>query len=252
MAFMVMEDWFRTAFGEEYLRLYAHRDDAEAAELVDLILATTATPAGARVLDAPCGAGRHMRVFERAGLRAFGFDLSPELLRDASKSGTRRGTFVRADLREIPFRTGSFDLVVNLFSSLGYFPDDATNLPVIKALVGLCRPGGWLVVDFMNSEFVTKNLQPESHRELSNGEKVHDRRWIDGNPARVNKETRIQSPDGREKILRESVRLFSPEELQANLDAAGLRVDAAFGDYQGNRFDAASSSRVILMGQRRA
>lgn len=248
---MVMEDWFRTAFGEEYLRLYAHRDEAEAAELVDLILNTTGMPAGARVLDAPCGAGRHMRVFEKLGHRAFGFDLSPELLRDAARNGTRRGTFARADLRQIPFKPGSFDLVVNLFSSLGYFPDDATNLPVIEALVGLCRPGGWLVVDFMNSEFVVKNLQPESYRELSNGEKVHDRRWIGGEPARVNKETRIQSPDGREKILRESVRLFSPEELRINLERGGLRVDAEFGDYQGKSFDPANSSRIILMGQRR-
>lgn len=246
-----MSEWFRQAFGEEYLALYSHRNDEEASQLTDLILRTTQRTAGMRVLDAPCGAGRYMRAFEAAGLRAFGFDLSQPLLENALTSGTRRGTFVRSDMRAIPFKLSSFDLVVNLFSSLGYFDDDYTNYAVLCELVNLCRTDGWLVVDFMNSDHVRRTLQPESHRTMPNGTRVHDRRWIGGTPPRVNKETRLTSPGGETITLNESVRLFTPDELRKQLDRCGLKIEQEFGDYTGTRFDENTSPRLILMGHRR-
>lgn len=245
-----MSEWFRQAFGEEYLELYAHRNDEEAAGFTELILSETECRAGMRVLDAPCGAGRYMRALESAGLRAFGFDLSKPLLRNALDSFTRRGTFVRGDMRAIPFRHSSFDLVVNLFSSLGYFDDDETNFAVISDLINLCRPGGWLVIDFMNSHHVRQTLQAESHRTLANGTEVHDRRWIDGNPPRVSKETVLRSVDGQTITLNESVRLFTPEELLLRVKTLGLEIKKTFGDYAGAAFDEQTSSRLIIMGKR--
>lgn len=245
-----MSEWFRQAFGEEYLELYAHRNDEEAAGFTELILRETGCRAGMRVLDAPCGAGRYMRALESAGLRAFGFDLSKPLLRNALDSNTRRGTFVRGDMRAIPFHHSSFDLVVNLFSSLGYFDDDAINFAVISDLIKLCRQGGWLVIDFMNSHHVRQNLQPESHRTLANGTEVYDRRWIDGAPPRVSKETILRAVDGQTITLNESVRLFTPEELLSQVKTLGLKVEKTFGDYSGTPFDDQTSSRLIIMGKR--
>src|SRR5690606_30974894 len=129
-----MTDWFRTAFGQEYLTLYAHRNQEEAGQLVRLILEKTGLPVGTRVLDAPCGAARHMLAFEAAGYPAYGFDLSIPLLHEARRLLPRQ-SICRGDLRAIPFKSGSFDLVVNLFSSLGYFSDDETNHKVVCSLV---------------------------------------------------------------------------------------------------------------------
>ena len=58
-----MPEWFEEWFGEEYLQLYPHRDDAEAERAVALIADATGLTEGWRVLDVGCGAGRHARAF---------------------------------------------------------------------------------------------------------------------------------------------------------------------------------------------
>jgi cyclopropane fatty-acyl-phospholipid synthase-like methyltransferase len=67
-----MTEWFEEWFGEEYLRLYPHRDDADAERAVALIGRTVGLEAGWRVLDVACGAGRHARAFTDAGASCFG------------------------------------------------------------------------------------------------------------------------------------------------------------------------------------
>ncbi len=244
-----MSEWFQTAFGEDYINLYAHRDSSEATKVVDLILAITGVGAGDRVLDAPCGAGRHLKVFDARGVQGFGFDLSLALLAQAKKAGVAPSTLIRADLRALPYKTESFDMVVNLFSSLGYFSTDEENFDVLCGLVSLCRLGGWFVIDFMNSHYVEANLQAESRRTTPDGMIVRDRRWIDGSSPRVNKHTTVNFPDGSEKIFEESVRLFSPDELRKALVQCGVPVEAEYGGYGGEAFTAASD-RIILLGRR--
>jgi len=246
-----MSEWFRTAFGEDYLALYAHRNAAEAAQAVDLILNTTKLPEGSLVLDAPCGAGRHLAAFQQRGMRAVGFDLSRPLLTEAVGVAGQQGKVVRADLRALPFQSGHCDMVVNLFSSLGYFTTDAENYRVLESLISLVKPGGWIVIDFMHSEYLRENLQAESQRTTDSGIQVHDKRWIGGNPERVNKQTHLRHPDGSEHILNESVRLFNPDDLRGALVASGIAIQTELGSYTGEAFGA-ESPRVIFMGRRRS
>jgi len=113
-----MAEWFEEWFGEEYLQLYPHRDDAEAARAVELLVEATGLQPHWRVLDVACGAGRHARAFRAAGARCVGVDLSAPLLRIAR--GVTDAFLVRADMRALPIRAGSMDLTVNLFTSFGY------------------------------------------------------------------------------------------------------------------------------------
>src|SRR5687767_9208056 len=100
-----MTEWFEEWFGEEYLQLYPHRDDAEAERAVALVLRATGFQRGWRVLDVACGAGRHARAFEAAGARCVGVDLSATLLRIART--VTGASLVRADMRALPIRPGS-------------------------------------------------------------------------------------------------------------------------------------------------
>ena len=244
-----MTEWFETAFGEEYLKLYAHRDADEAQQAVDLILKATGLGAGALVIDAPCGGGRHMHAFEKRGLRTAGFDLSRVLLREAASLAGQKGRIARADLRHLPFKKAKCDLLVNLFSSLGYFDSDETNLAVLSELAALVRPGGWMVVDFLHSDFLRRNLQKESHQQLESGAHVTSYRAIEGIPPRVNKRIVINQPEAESLEFRESVRLFSPDELRQALAKNGVHIQAEFGSYEGNEFTA-DSPRIILVGRR--
>lgn len=234
-------EWFEEWFGEEYLRLYPHRDDTEAARAVDLIVRTVPFQPGWRVLDVACGAGRHARAFQSAGARCIGLDLSMTLLRLARQVTT--APLVRADMRQLPIRAGSMDLTVNLFTSFGYFDQDAEHTSALGEMVATIRPGGWFVIDFLNPAAVRRQLVPEETLEVA-GSTVRVSRSVSADGRYVCKS--IREAEGRH--FRERVRLFEPEQMAGMLAAAGITVRFRFGDY-----DAApltpSSPRTIFLGQ---
>ena len=151
-----MAEWFEEWFGEEYLQLYPHRDDAEAERAVALIVEATGLTAGWRVLDVGSGAGRHARAFRAIGARCVGLDLSRTLLRVAR--GVTDAPLVRGDMRRLPIRAGSMDLTVSLFTSFGYFEHDEEHAAALREMVTTVRPGGWFVIDFLNAAEVRRRL----------------------------------------------------------------------------------------------
>ncbi|MDG6102809.1 class I SAM-dependent methyltransferase [Dactylosporangium aurantiacum] len=107
---------------------------------------------GSRLLDVPCGSGRHSLALAALGHRVTGVDLSAEAIGHARRAAAREDhaagsvEFVVADMRDIP-RDGDFDAVLCLGNSFGYLePDDLTVF--IAAAAAALRPGGGLVVDF--------------------------------------------------------------------------------------------------------
>lgn len=236
-----MSEWFEAWFGEEYLELYPHRDEAEAREAVALLRRTLPWPDGLRVLDVGCGAGRHARAFAEAGARCVGVDLSMTLLRLARR--TARVAVVRADMRRLPIRPRSMDLAVNLFTSFGYFADDAQHRHALCEMVATVRPGGWFAIDFLNAVTVRRTLVPQETA-TAGDRLVEIQRELSPDGRYVTKRMRLD--DGREFL--ERVRLFGPDEIGAMLDAAGVRVEHRFGDYGGAPL-VAGAPRTILLGR---
>ena len=234
-------EWFEEWFGEEYLRLYPHRDDTEAAQAVDLIVRTVPFQPGWRVLDVACGAGRHALAFHAAGARCTGVDLSMTLLRLARKVTST--PLVRADMRQLPIRTGSMDLTVNLFTSFGYFEQDTEHTAALGEMIATVRPGGWFVIDFLNPAAVRRQLVPEETLEVA-GSTVRVSRSVSPDGRYVCKS--IRGAEGRH--FRERVRLFEPEQMAAMLATAGVTVRFRFGDYDATPLTS-SSPRTILVGQ---
>src|SRR5437868_13770563 len=140
-------EWFEEWFGEEYLQLYPHRDDADAERAVALISRTVGLQPGWRVLDVACGAGRHARAFVGAGARCFGLDLSATLLRLARQ--VTDAPLVRADMRYLPIRSRAMDLTVTLFTTFGYFKRDAEHRAALEEMIATDREHGWFVIDFL-------------------------------------------------------------------------------------------------------
>ena len=234
-------EWFEEWFGEEYLRVYPHRDDHEAERAVALITRTVPFQPGWRVLDVACGAGRHARAFEAAGARCTGVDLSATLLRAARQ--VTRAPLVRADMRRLPIRPGAMDLTVNLFTSFGYFEQDAEHTAALGEMISTVRPGGWFVIDFLNPEAVRRQLVPEETMALP-GLTVQISRSVSPDGRYVCKT--IRTPSG--KRFRERVRLFDPEHMSRMLAHGGVTVRHQFGDYDATPLTV-DAPRTILIGQ---
>lgn len=238
-----MAEWYERWFGEEYLALYPHRNEADAAAAVALLERTLRGRDTGRVLDLACGVGRHIPLLRRFGFTV-GLDLSPVLLRIA-RANDADGAYVRADMRVLPFARASFALVVNLFTSFGYFASDDEHRLVLREVREILAPGGTLVLDFFNAAFVRATLVPQDEREV-NGVLMEQRRSISRDGRFVEKRITIRQ-DGRTFL--ERVRLFEAAELRSMMNAAGLTVLAEFGDYDGSQLSA-DSPRAILFAER--
>ncbi len=239
-----MTEWFEQWFGEEYLRLYPHRDERDAAEAVALI--TTATPLENRaVFDLACGPGRHAQVIRQTGARVVGLDLSLPLLRRA-RAGIPPLAVIRGDMRILPFGNDTFDVVTNLFTSFGYFTTDEQHTAVLSEVARVLRTGGTFIIDFLNAEQVRAELVSKEERVVAN-QRVAIERHLSGDDRFVVKEMHLVD-EGRSFL--ERVRLYTPAELEAMLDSAGLAVRERFGDYSGSPLTL-QSPRAFLVAERR-
>jgi len=237
----VKTEWFERWFGEEYIALYPHRNAAEAERVVSLIDSTFGRRKMSKVLDLACGAGRHSKVLCRRWWTA-GLDLSEVLLRLAHREGVE-AALVRGDMRILPFRDSAFDLVVNLFTSFGYFTDDESHLHVVREVSRVTSVGGGFTLDFLNTARLRNNLVPYDEREIG-GQIIEQRREISEDGRYVIKRICLR---GTGKEFTERVRLFDPGDLSAMMTAAGFKVIASFGTYDGAPLGP-ESPRAILFG----
>src|SRR2546421_8284579 len=177
-----MHEWWQSYFDAHYLLEYEpifslEKDRREVARLIELLK----LPVGARVLDCPCGQGRHAHLLAEAGLDVRGADYSRELLARAKKRGVGSNLrYVRADMRALAARwTGQFDAVVNLFTSFGFFADPRDDQRTIAQFARVLKPGGVLVWhgasrDGLAARFVSRDWWP-----TSDGTLVAQRRSFD-------------------------------------------------------------------------
>ncbi len=237
--------WFRDWFGGEYLALYPHRDRAEARRAVELLQETAGRGSGTRVLDLGCGAGRHLVELDRIGYRAMGLDLSQRMIA-AARDALPEAGLVRADMRLLPFRPASFDVVTSYFTSFGYFDDERDDLGVLHEVRRVLRPGGVFLFDFMNAEEVVTNLRTEDRRTVSGVDVIQERRLVDDGRV-VEKRITIGPREGKpEREFVERVRLYRPEELDSMMVRAGLVPGPCFGGYDRSPFTRASPRYIVV------
>lgn len=236
--------WYEEWFGEEYLELYAHRDAKEAEAHVDFVQRVLEGRRPRAVLDLACGTGRHTRVLRQRGLRALGTDLSLTLLARAPELPR-----VAADMRRLPFADGTFDWVLNFFSSFGYFETERENFEVLEELERLLAPGGRFLIDLFNRDWVIRGLVPADTMRIGDREVIVERRF-DADRQRVEKRIRMVDGPGAGREFLESVRAYSRQEVEIGLQWAGLQVDGVFGNFAGESYSS-EGERLIVVGRKR-
>jgi 2-polyprenyl-3-methyl-5-hydroxy-6-metoxy-1,4-benzoquinol methylase len=244
-----MDEWFKDWFNtDEYLAVYSHRDDTDAKKLVDLILKNVNIPCKCRILDLACGTGRHSLLFAQKNFNVTAVDLSKHLLSIAKDSAEKSGlniNFVNADVRSF-CDSAKFYLVVNLFTSFGYFESDEENFIIFKSAFHHLEDGGFFVLDYFNKNFVINNLVPFSFDKNKYGE-IIQKRSIEGN--RVVKKITIKQ-NNIEKHFHESVRLYQYDELERAIKQTGLKIKKIFGNLSGNFFEPENSPTTISKAQK--
>lgn len=251
-------NWYQDWFGKEYLDLYAHRDANEAASQIDFVLQHAPCSSNASILDLACGNGRHLRaLLERNFSNLYGLDLSEVVLSEAQRPYNNEQdtsqdaptlcppVLIRADMRHIPFKDSSFDLILNMFTSFGYFDTDEEHNALLLEWSRVLKPNGYLVLDYANRDFVLNNLVPETKTYRGKLCYVEQRR-ISTDGLRVIKRITVDHLlNGTMSEYSESVRLFGSEDIEQIAFNAGLATAKRFGDFSGCPLTQ-TSPRLIL------
>lgn len=240
--------WYHEWFNEtEYLQLYQHRDEEEAKLIINLIEKQLPLKPKSKILDLCCGNGRHSIQLSKRGYSVTGIDLSENLLTIARENARKHNTkirFIQADMRNINFNK-EFDLTLNLFTSFGYFPSDTENEKVISNISNALKSNGFLVIDFLNKEYLLNNLKQETVSYINNSIVIQKRK-ICGN--KIIKEITIQKKQDK-KIFSEEVIMYTLSDFESFFKRNNLKFVNIYGDYLGSKFDK-YSQRLIIFGQK--
>ena len=243
-----MSEWFKDWFAsDQYLNVYKHRDEKDAQKLLDLISKTIPLTKENLILDAACGTGRYTNLLLRNGHKAIGFDLSLPLLKVAlqmSSNITGDSNYFRSDIRFVPLKK-KFDVILNVFTSFGYFETDQENFSFIKNSINYLNKDGYFVFDYLNKDHVIQTLVPSTEKIIDGYEIIENRRI---EKDRVIKEIEIKTDEGTNKFV-ESVKLYSHLTIEEEFSKSGYKMLKFYGDYEGNQFDRDSSPRVIMIFQ---
>jgi SAM-dependent methyltransferase len=239
------KDWFESWFDTPWYHvLYRERDQSEAGRFLDRLIEYLNPKVRAKFLDVACGKGRHSIYLNKKGFDVTGIDLSEQNIQRANESSNEHIRFFQHDMRE-PFE-GEFDVVVNLFTSFGYFENDQDNQVSIQRMAESTVEGGRVVIDFMNTKKIIMGLIPDE-RKVIDGIEFHIQRELkDG---RIVKHISFKT-DGKTHQYSEYVRALTLDDFYVYFQRAGLKILDIFGDYELNDYNAIKSDRLILIAQK--
>jgi SAM-dependent methyltransferase len=204
---------------------------------------------GARILDLCCGSGRHSLELSQRGFHVIGVDRTTAYIEEARSEARKRGldaAFVVGDMREY-CAPASFDIVVNLFGSFGYFQDPDDDRKVVENMYASLRPGGQFLIETMGKEILARDFQEKDWDEEGDLLILSERK-ISQNWGRV--ETRWIVIRGTERTeYRVSVRSYSAVELSSLLAACGFAPVRVYGSLDGTKYDRAAQ-RLVVVGRK--
>jgi len=221
------------------------RRDLAAEEIERLIQLLNLTPE-LRICDLCCGIGRHSLELARRGFAVTAVDRTQRYLYQAADVARNEGLeieFVRADMRDF-CQPESFDVVLNLFTSFGYFDAQRDDRQVIENAHRSLRPGGRLVLDLMSKEIMARVFRARDWHPVDGGVLLEDRKILDGWTCIANRWTLIT--EGRQQEWTFSHRLYSAAELCSLLEDCRFSRTAAYGGLDGAPYDEKAERLVVL------
>ncbi|MFI5349457.1 MAG: class I SAM-dependent methyltransferase [Elusimicrobiota bacterium] len=218
-------DWTKSFFRPEIFTPGSPGAVAAAAAETSFIWKALGLKRGSRVLDIPCGTGRHAVRLARRGASVLGVDITPAYLREARRIAGRLSTarFMRADMRRIPLKD-EFDAAINLWTSFGYFEKPSDDVKTLRAIARALKPGGLFLIDTADITTIRRRFQARSWDRRADGAYVlEDAVYVGGwDPKVINTWTvlRAGKPTRRSRFV---VRAYDRARLCAALREAGLK-----------------------------
>ena len=230
-------DWWKTLFDDTYLVTDARSvcNDGITRQEVDVICGVVPMRQDQRILDLCGGHGRHaIELCARGFSRCCVYDYSDALLRIGEERAAPLSDppkFVQGDARDIQMAKETFHHVLILGNSLGYIPDDDSDLEIVLESYRVLRSGGWIVVDVTDGGAVRQNLASTAWHEIDTDVVVCRRREINGDVVTA-RELVLSKEKGMIRDRTYCIRLYDPQSLFDLAEQAGfcdIKIHTDFG-----------------------
>ena len=199
------------------------------------------------VLDLACGPGRHLLGFSRLGLKVTGVDLSGYLLNQAAnlfEQENLKVTLVHSDL--LAYQPQSkFDLITNLFTSFGYYPEPKNNQQILNNAYTQLNDGGSLLIDTFGKEQAAHAIEPVHCTEYENGDLRFERPLLIDNMQIYSNEW-ILVRDKQAYRWEYQHFVYSAEEITIMLKQAGFNTVEIYGSLTREDYDLTADRLVVV------
>ena len=203
---------------------------------------------GVRILDIPCGYGRHSIELAKRGFSIVGSEINSVHLDKAKEISEKEKVeinFQKENMIDISYNF-EFDAVINMFYSFGFFETDEENLKVLQNFYDALKPGGRLLfhTDVNIPRILNGKYKEDEERNLASGKKL---RIIDKyNPATKRIDGTWIIKDGGEIKKDYSVRVYAKEEFIDICKKVGFAKFSAYGDWGGSEYSEDSEDMIII------
>ena len=164
----VQPEWWRQIFNSLYLKTDGDvvDDPQVTVKEVDTFLKILNLSPEDKILDLCCGQGPDsLELAKRGFADVEGLDRSRYLIQKAKAQNKKEGLNVKfreGDARKLPYQPDSFDAVMILGNSFGYFETPQDDVRVLKEVLRVLKPWGKILIDVADGDYLRRRFQPRS------------------------------------------------------------------------------------------
>ncbi|NVM56334.1 MAG: class I SAM-dependent methyltransferase [Candidatus Helarchaeota archaeon] len=142
--------------------------------------------------------------------------------------------FIQEDMRSFS-RSETFDAIINLFTSFGYFENLEDDKKVLRNIYSSLKSGGKLLMDIIGKEIIPRIYHEHDWYEKEGTFYLEERKPINGWERIKNRWIMIKGGEKHEFEI--THRLYSGTELSWLLSEAGFQSIKLFGSLEGTPYD---------------
>jgi len=229
--------------------IFSNKVISAAPQEVEQLLNLLNLEQNARICDLCCGIGRHSLDLARRGFQVTSVDRTERYLQEAKKKADAEGLdiqFIREDMRKFR-QPNTFDAVINLYTSFGYFDDQTDNKTVLENIYKSLKSNGKLLMELMGKEVLARIFQERDWRE-ENGVILLEERKVGKNWDFIESHW-IIFKDGKKYEHKFYPKLYSAVELCEMLKSSGFQQVETYGGLDGSPYDQ-KAKRLVIAGQK--
>lgn len=206
---------------------------------------------GNQVLDLMCGYGRHALELGRRGYKVTALDNSVDYVAEINSRAKEENLAVESEVANVantPFQ-GNFEAAICMGNSFAFFDEEAA-LQLLKHLSAVLPLGSKFIINTWTiGEIAIKYFQEKVWHNVEGGYKYLTENKYLFNPARIEAESFIISPDGSIEVIKGVDYIFTISELQSLLKKGGFELKEVFSTPRKRKF-AMGDPKAYIVAER--